>query len=402
MKNIILLTIDCLRQDALGMYGKRSGLTPFMDSLKDHCTLFLNAQAIGPYTQASFPGILTSSYALEYGWSPKCPPERVLVSEVMKKAGFMTAGFHSNPYLCGYFGWNRGWDIYVDSMKEKVTPQNPYLKGEALNKKVESWLSFQGSGAGRKPIFLWLHYMDVHEPYIPARRYVDMVDESIRVEEEEMFALYREVLLKRDVSDPGKVALLKKLYDAHVREADECVERFFSILKKLDLLENTTVILTADHGDEFNEHGSLSHDSTMYSELVNIPLVVYDADFDGMTACPSVVSNVDIPPTIAHLGGGECPGVWKGRSFLPVADCQEGDCFGEAKEKKGHSEPKTLPEAHYGRRGDLKIIYREGTDAWEMYDLAKDPGESENMVEGSPLADEMKEMIRPRIRRASK
>jgi len=108
MKNVILLTIDTLRKDVLGCYGSKEGLTPFIDSLQDKCIIFNRCRAVGPYTQASFPGILASSYYLEFGRDKQLSPQRTLISEVVKNGGFTTAGFHSNPYLSEYFGWNRG------------------------------------------------------------------------------------------------------------------------------------------------------------------------------------------------------------------------------------------------------------------------------------------------------
>ena len=129
------------RKDVFGCYGNNTELTPFLDSLESKSIKFTKAQAIGPYTQASFPGILTSSYYLEYGWQKRCPSQRVFISEVVKRAGIVTAGFHSNPYLCGFFGWNRGWDMFFDSMQEKVTPKVPFLKGDKINMKAEAWLS---------------------------------------------------------------------------------------------------------------------------------------------------------------------------------------------------------------------------------------------------------------------
>jgi len=86
-------------------------------------------QAIGPYTQASFPGILTSFYYLEYGREKKLSPKKTLISEVLKRSGITTAGFHSNPYVSDYFGWNRGWDVFYDSMEAEVSQEVPYIKG---------------------------------------------------------------------------------------------------------------------------------------------------------------------------------------------------------------------------------------------------------------------------------
>ena len=105
-RSVILLTIDTLRRDALGCYGGEGRLTPFIDSIQDRCIRFSRAQSAGPYTQAGFPGILTSSYYLDYGYSKdkKFNPNRVLISEPLHDQGIATAGFHSNAYLCAYFG----------------------------------------------------------------------------------------------------------------------------------------------------------------------------------------------------------------------------------------------------------------------------------------------------------
>ena len=109
MKNVVLFTIDTLRKDVLGCYGDKRALSPYIDSIQDRCVRFTKAHSGGPYTQAAFPGILASSYYLEYGRQKMLSEKRVLISEVLKKAGIATAGFHSNPYVSAYFGWNRGW-----------------------------------------------------------------------------------------------------------------------------------------------------------------------------------------------------------------------------------------------------------------------------------------------------
>ncbi len=212
---LVLLTIDTLRKDVLGCYGNKHGLSPFIDSIERESIIFTKCQSIGPYTQASFPGILTSSYYLDYGLVRGCPPQRTIISEVLHEAGIVTAAFHSNPYICSFLGWNRGWDTFYDSMEEEVTEQVPYIKGDAINSNVTGWLEAHCKN-DKRPFFLWVHYMDIHEPYIPERRYLDRVDPAINLTQDEMFRLFNEVLLKRDVSDKDKIALLKKLYYAHV------------------------------------------------------------------------------------------------------------------------------------------------------------------------------------------
>jgi arylsulfatase A-like enzyme len=403
MKNVVLLTIDTLRKDMLGCYGNDKQLTPFMDSIQERCIRFSRAMSAGSYTQAAFPGILTSSYYLDYGYpkEKKFNPERVLVSEPLEKQGITTAGFHSNAYLCAYFGWNRGWNTFYDSMESDVTDQRPYIEARVLNQKVWDWLSAR-KGEDR-PFFLWVHYMDVHEPYVPQRRYVDLVDPSIRLNDDEMFALFKAVLLKRDVSSRATVELLRRLYMAGVRKVDDATKEFFGMLELARLLQKSYVIITADHGDEFGEHGGLSHDGKMYSELVDVPLMIYDPDLSQGQVRDKVVSTVDIPPTILHLFGLDPVAKFQGRPLIPAENYPSGKgAYGETVDKFGEREKGDESPIYYYREEDLKLIYRERDDAWELYDLEKDPAERENIIAMDPRAEALKEKLSPRVRRWAK
>ena len=133
------------------------GFTPFIDSIHNHCIRFTKAHSPEPYTRAAFPGILASSYYLEYGIEEMLSPKKVLISEILKKAGIATAGFHSNPFMSVDFGWDRGWDVFYDSIDEEVDDEVPYIKGAEINRKAEAWLSSNIGSGGDKPFFLWLH-----------------------------------------------------------------------------------------------------------------------------------------------------------------------------------------------------------------------------------------------------
>ncbi len=397
MKNIILLTVDAARKDAFGVYGNKKGLTPTFDSLRDKSIIFTKGQTVGPYTQASFPGLLTSSYFLECGQPKGLSPERTLISEPLQGAGIVTAAFHSNPYICAFLGWNRGWDVFYDSMEDEVEPRIPYIRGNVVNQKAIDWISSYCKGENKKPFFLWLHYMDVHEPYMPEKKYVDMVDPSVTISQDEMFSMFENVLLKRDVSDRAKVELLRKLYDIHVREVDTYFEEFLSCLKNLGILEDTVIIITNDHGDEFNEHGGLSHDDKMYSELIDMPLLIYGAGETGV--CEAVVSNADIPPTIVYLFGLDPVEKFEGHSLFPLADYPQRGIYGEAIDQHSIRGGDLDRDIYFYREQDLKIIYRANLDSWEMYDLKQDPRELNNIVATSPEAGRLKGKLKPRVRR---
>ena len=275
MKNVILFTIDTLRRDVFGCYGGDAGLTPFLDSLGPKTTVFTQAHSIAPFTQASFPGLLTSSYPFDFPKSQKLATGRTLISEALKANSVTTAAYHSNPYLSGFFGWKRGWDSFYDSMEDEVDDMSPYIKGDVLNRKVGHWLESRGGKQEDQPFFLWVHYMDVHEPYVPERRYLEEVDPRIDLSREQMFRLFQEVILKRDASNPETVELLHQLYRAHVVEVDGYAAELFQVFEDHGVLDSSTVIVTTDHGDEFGEHGGLSHDELPGNEVEGYPARIH-------------------------------------------------------------------------------------------------------------------------------
>ena len=370
-----------------------------LNSIVKHALIFTRFHSSGPYTQASFPGILTSSYYLEYGKLQKLSPRRLLISEALQKENITTAAFHSNPYISDYFGWNRGWNVFYDSMQDKVSDMIPYVMGDHINRKVKSWLEQYVQSDNKKPFFLWTHYMDVHEPYIPKKQYLQLVDPSISLNEQEMFDLFKNTLLKRDISDSKAVNLLRNLYRAGVRETDEYVKEFFNILKQNHVLENSIIIITTDHGDEFGEHQSLSHDGKMYSELIDSPFIIIDFQREKKEPCNNLVSNVDIAPTILYLFGLSQEEKFEGDSLLPIDQYQERGVFGEAIGKTGnHEKPTDLP-VYYYREDNVKIICYQDGERWEIYDLEKDPEEKNNLIDSHPRTEELKERLLPRINR---
>ena len=401
MQNVVLFTIDTLRRDVFGCYGSESGVTPCLDSLTPKATLFTMAHAIAPFTQASFPGILTSSYPFDFPKSEKLAAGRILISEALKANGIMTAAFHSNPFLSAYFGWNRGWDSFYDSMDDEVDHYSPYIKGDVLNRKVNRWLENRTSSDADRPFFLWLHYMDVHEPYVPEDQYLERVDPSIDLSKREMFRLFKDVVLNRDVSDDGTVALLHRLYRAHVLEVDSYAHEFFGMLATHGVLESSTVIVTTDHGEEFGEHGGLSHDGKFYSELVQVPLLVVNPPEAVAKSCDTLVSGLDIAPTIMALFGLQPHDSFQGAPLYPLGSYKQKSCFGEAIGKLSHKVKQSDRPAFYCREGALKVVYREEEDCWELYDLEKDPGEQHNIIDQSPEAQSMQAKLQPRIDRAA-
>lgn len=193
-KNVILVTIDCLRADHLSCYGYGRKTSPFIDFLSAKGMRFENAFANGPFTSASFLSILASAYPLEFKNQLPLPQNAILMSEVLQKEGIRTVTIHSNPYLSAFYGYNRGWSYFQDFLLSN--PNINLKKRSGFRHLIRKYLpktisklyylpevflgftkSYENAGTITKcdiswlnknrdfPFFLWLHYMDLHEPY---------------------------------------------------------------------------------------------------------------------------------------------------------------------------------------------------------------------------------------------
>lgn len=198
------------------------------------------------------------------------------------------------------------------------------------------------------------------------------------------------------------VAQTKKLYQAHVHEVDEYAKQLFGVLDNHGVLADSTVIVTTDHGDEFGDHGGLSHDGKMYAELVHVPQLVVNPPEGRGSQCDTLVSGLDIPPTVMHLFGFEDHPNFQGRSLFPLSKYPETGVYGEAIGKLSHKIKETDRPAYYYRNRDFKIMYREEDDRWELYDMQSDPQETSNIVDTSPSAEELKVELKPKIDRGTK
>jgi len=209
--------------------------------------------------------------------------------------------------------------------------------------------------------------------------------------------LFQSVLLPREVCDPDKVKLLKKLYHSHIVEADDYAGQLFRIIEQLGLKEDTVVIVATDHGDEFGEHGGLSHDGKFYSELINVPLIICDPALEHTDVIDTIVSGVDIAPTVCRLFGLAGAQGWHGRSLLPTDAYESKGAFGEAVGKLTHKIRPTDRPVHFYQEGSLRISHRIEGDVWELYDLQADPVEKNNVIDTHEQAEPMREKLRRRI-----
>ena len=137
----------------------------------------------------------------------------------------------------------------------------------------------------------------------------------------------------------------------------------------------------------------------MYKELIDVPLIIFDSSLSEGQVSDTLVSTIDVSPTIVHLFGLEPEDRFEGHSLLPLDQYPNKGVFGEATDKHGSSEMGDEKEVHFYREGDLKIIYYERSEAWELYDLKSDPMEHTNIVDRHPAAEDLKKKVLPRVGR---
>jgi len=408
--NIILITVDCLRADHLGCYGYNRDTSPNIDGLASRGAKFLEVISNGGNTASAFPSIMASALPpLEKAEDKEILQRSATLAEVLKSAGYQTAGFHSNPLLTRFDGYGKGFHMFDDSFRQfspkgarlrirtmlksrnslmsKVVHQaslilkpissrvlaRPIVTAEEITGKAVAWLETH-----KDKVFLWLHYMDIHGPYVPAHKYLSpFCDHS--VSQRWMNTVYRNMSRTPDKLSPSDIETLVNVYDANIRYTDDSIGL---LLNKLGShLANTFVILTADHGDELGEHGNFGHHS-LYDGVLRVPLIFSGPGIKGGALVKQQVSLINLAPTITGLAGVNKPRSFLGRSLLPLI------------EKGTETMEHTISTRVDARSGQRDISYRAAGKKYirteslvddepvlgeEVYDLRNDPGEMRNL-----------------------
>jgi arylsulfatase A-like enzyme len=434
MKNVLLITIDCLRADRLNPDAHPRRLAPHIEQLAADSIRFRQAYATGPRTAESFPAILASTYPMTFEGNWKLPEEVRTLARHLQQSGFNTAAFHSNPFLSANLGYARGFDHFWDS--REVTPLTSrmgdrlmrwvspdsrlrrllrraaryfetranlahYAPADTVTGEAMNWLAHRPT-----PFFAWLHYMDLHYPYAPPERHLHSIlpggiNKRLQAD-----------LLVRSLEDPGSVSqteaqLLRALYNAGLLYIDESVGQLLASLSEMDLQDDTIVILTADHGEEFLEHGRFGHGGDihvlqedraqirLFDELLHVPLLVRPAnESEWSRDVDTLVSLIDLPPTIVDLLGLKPAGQWQGRSLKalargPADPVREG-VFSEYAIR---AEAARYPVVSY-RTSSWKFIYDGAFGRHHLYDLAADPTEQHNSYAADrPPAPELAQIV---------
>ena len=400
--NVILIGVDTLRADRLSSYGYTGSQTPHIDALAAESVRYEEMTAQASWTKPSFATIFTSLYPSSHtatGKPHRLPQAVITLAEALAASGYHTGGIADNPSISAVFGFDQGFADYVYLEPDylfaaneaasqtalyqvarrvwamaggtQIYPQRFYQEASVVNRHALDWLQ---ANKGTR-FFLFLHYMDPHDPYFEhpynGHGYARASDQD---------------------PDPALAPAFSELYDGEVRYLDQHLGRLFDWLKAEGLYNQSLIILTADHGEEFQEHGGWWHGQTLYQEQIAVPLMI---KYPGATQAGAVVTDLtrslDIAPTILDVAGLSIPDVMMGRSLW------------------GESEPASsafAQEDHEGnvlqslRTGSHKLILANdgnprGLPPESLFDLTVDPGEQNNLLAGEPeQARALREAIR--------
>ncbi len=376
--NVVLVVIDTLRRDHLSGFGHERRTSPNLDRLIGDGVLFENLVSSSSQTVPAVASLLTGLYPSEtslqyYGkkssfdgerpWSevgPHFDSSLTSLAERLAGAGYRTAAVVSNPWLKPEFGFDQGFESYVS------LDCGDECDGKDVVREGLSWVSKDTS---RTPFFLYLHFMDVHNPYRKKG-----ITERIFVEKRGIDR-YRNGPVPPQLR-PRDLEYMKALYDEGVLRVDGNLESFLEGLERYSSRERTLLVVLSDHGDEFAEHGGLGHGTTLYEELVGSFLLFHYPAKLAPKRISAAASMIDVTPTILELIGVGSSNSGSGQSLVSWLDGEPDDS-----DRVLFSELGSLKSA---RKDDFKLVLDLDTGGKELFALAKDPAEKENVWTAHP------------------
>lgn len=329
--NVVILVVDTLRADRLTPYGYPRETSPAIARwLAQPGTVFDRAYAPAPWTLPSMVGLMTgrSPGALNRGTAGSfaLPEDVPVLAERLSELGYATAGLYANPTLHEGNGFARGFDVFYTPPPEVASLR---LHGDTLLDRAVPWLRERQDRLHEQPFFLYVHFLDPHDPYVNPvndERGWPWLSESGEGESagtltgESVHGLYTGAVSLRPSPEAAEadVAWLSALYDGEVAYADRCVGELLEVLEP-EVLANTLVVLTADHGEEVYDHGGWKHGETLYQEQIRVPLVLrWDAGpVPAGARISEPVSLLDLLPTVLAAVGAEVPAETEGIDLLP-------------------------------------------------------------------------------------
>jgi arylsulfatase A-like enzyme len=380
--NVLLVSIDTLRADHLAAYGYGRETAPSLSRLATEGARFENSYAQSSSTVPTHASLFTGRFPFEHGayhvGLAVDPAERVL-AEILRDAGYRTFGGASSVRFRGDTGFDQGFDVF-----ERVDDLEKNARSQALTDRVLAWIE-----EGDEPWFAFVHYFDPHQPYAPPEPFRSQWHPGLPAPKPEATSDYLYFHDGPERSVPGPVLeYLRALYDGEIRFLDAQLERLFAPLAPEPGTAGTIVVVTSDHGEEFKEHGGLSHARRLHEELLRVPLLLWwPGRISAETVRPEPVQTVDVLPTLLELVGLEVPSELSGRSR--AADVlARSPSAPRAEPLPGNPVLAQLKGERWALTADLdgsRFKYVSRDDApHRLFDLTNDPGEREDLLYDRP------------------
>jgi arylsulfatase len=369
--NIILISLDTLRADRLHCYGYERETSPAIDAFAAEGYLFKDVLSQYPTTPQSHASLLTSRYYATLSASMIREQPFPVMAEILKDAGYVTAGFVDGGYMKKAFGYgfDRGFDLYDDEGPPvEAGKELAWLGISHINEKVFAWLEKER----KEPFFLLFHCYDIHCPYTPPEPYFSRytADYTGRLEVAGKCGSYFNSQNLNDVD----YRFLSDLYDGGVAYTDHELGKFFRRLKALDLYRDALIILCSDHGESLGENGYVGHNRLKRHQL-RVPLIIkLPGGGSGRTATP--VRLLDILPTLIDYLGLTAPPGLEGASLLPL--------MGGGPPAYQAADLRISERDHYRwieAEGRWGLWYNLTGREVRLYDLERDPGLEDNVAE---------------------
>jgi arylsulfatase A-like enzyme/tetratricopeptide (TPR) repeat protein len=378
IRNVVLISMDTTRADALSCYGFKYKTTPNIDALANEGVLFENTYSpislTMPAHSTMLTGMIPPAHGVHDNMSYQLPASNETLAEILKKEGFVTGGIISSFVLDSQFALDQGFDYYNDDFTDPRSPLgfNERLGGETAQCAMQ-WLEEHQD----EKMFMFIHFYDPHRSYNPPDPYKTMFYGS-------------------PPPEPNSLEHLQAHYAGELAYTDDCIGRVIDTLKKLEVYDSTLIIVTGDHGEMFYQHGEVTHGYFIYQGNVRVPLVIKVPGQPEPLRIKNTVGIVDIVPTICSLLNIETPLKFQGQDISPYF-VPDGPV-----DLKRHIYCESLAATKYKGNSLLGIVNDQykyiQTTRPELYDIVEDPMESINLVSEEPhrarlLQDRLKQIL---------
>ena len=372
--NVVLITVDTLRADHLGVYGYKRPTSPSLDSLAKQGTTFTSAYSYWPKTRASFIMMMTGRRPSQNGYSKTHAvllDFNATLASVLKGAGYATAALVDNANVAAQLGYAKGFDSYRETWEE------PALKTEMERARAISDGGIAFAKSATRPYFLWLHYVNPHTPYTPEAPFDTMfLDGAARGGTALPVRKGYKEGVHEQLAVPGKsLGYYVAQYDGEIAAADREIGRVIDGLRAAGQLERTVVMVTSDHGESLGEHDYyFDHGEDLFDPSLRVPMIVVLPGGPREKKSDAYASTLDVLPTLLDAAKVSYPPELAGQSLLSHVEGRPAP----SRERLFAQNDLNL-RATFDRRYKLVATPVGDNDQWSLYDRAADPAETRNL-----------------------